>query len=221
MSTKPQPRSVSCGAACARKDRYDDFGTAVRTAKDRAPKDGRPIYVYRCARSCTPHREETSVTKLTPEIARRFDKLANRVAKRYARRCWWMPEEDLRQEAWIAALDALKSFDPEYGTRLDGYVWCAMVRWLRGFLWRNSAPVTVPRGDDRTAAAGLSRAPLEYVRDVAHSGGTPEDHVVAADRQTKLRESLKKHGLPVLRERPWAVRRARRSYRLWKLWKEG
>ena len=48
MSRLPQPRAASCGAACARKGRFDDFPSALRSARDRAPKDGRPIYVYRC-----------------------------------------------------------------------------------------------------------------------------------------------------------------------------
>lgn len=71
-------------------------------------------------------------------------KVATKVARRYARRCWWADEEDLRQEAMVAALECLKEgrWDPEVGVPLNAYAWRACVNHLRSYLWRQSSPVS-------------------------------------------------------------------------------
>lgn len=86
-----------------------------------------------------------------------LDAMALRVARRYQRRCWWADVEDLYQEAWLAISMARRSFDPEYGVPFIGYATRAAYRWLRGVLWKASAPVSGRCEQLR----GLHRAPLD------------------------------------------------------------
>jgi DNA-directed RNA polymerase specialized sigma24 family protein len=65
----------------------------------------------------------------------------NEAARRYARRVWWANEEDLKQEGWVAALEAAASWKPTGGASLKWYVWTAIVRSMRNLLLRDSAPV--------------------------------------------------------------------------------
>lgn len=86
--------------------------------------------------------------------------VAERVARRYARRVFWAEEDDLRQEAYAVALTACRSWDPAVGVPLAAYVWRACVLGLRSHLWRSSAPVA--ETDHRLhTLRGVHRAPLE------------------------------------------------------------
>lgn len=71
-----------------------------------------------------------------------LEDVAARAARRYARRCWWAEEADLKQEALAAALVAQKTWDAQVGVPLTAYAWRAAVLALRAYLWRNSAPVS-------------------------------------------------------------------------------
>lgn len=69
---------------------------------------------------------------------------AAKAARRYARKVWWADEDDLRQEAALAALQATREggpYDPETGVPVGAYVWRACVLHLRAYLWQQSAPV--------------------------------------------------------------------------------
>ncbi len=70
--------------------------------------------------------------------------VAARVARRYAQRCWWADEGDLRQEAITAGLDAIipGQWDAAVGVPLQAYVWRACVLHVRAYLWRNSSPMS-------------------------------------------------------------------------------
>lgn len=77
-------------------------------------------------------------------MSKKLDKVVAKVAGRYAQLCWWAEEEELKQEAWIAALDATRTWDPTVGVPLGAYAWRAAVLHLRTWLWKNSSPVSAP-----------------------------------------------------------------------------
>lgn len=75
------------------------------------------------------------------ELTERGLVIARKAAAKYKARCWWTDLDDLVQEATWAVLDARRRFDPEKG-RWDAYAWTAALRWLRGVVWKASAPVS-------------------------------------------------------------------------------
>lgn len=68
--------------------------------------------------------------------------IAKKVARRYARRCWWASREDLEQEASLAVMQAARTFDPHVGVPFKGYAHRAAVNALGPYLWRQSSPVS-------------------------------------------------------------------------------
>jgi DNA-directed RNA polymerase specialized sigma24 family protein len=71
------------------------------------------------------------------ELAR----VVNGVVKRYAARCWWADPDDLRQEAWIAAMEAHKGWNPEKGP-IGPYAHVAVRRAVAAFLLHETSPVS-------------------------------------------------------------------------------
>lgn len=80
--------------------------------------------------------------------------IANTVARRYRRRCWWAEEDDLTQQAWVGVLsayhvvfDAVYASDREiaeprrkaFGNIAYHAAWATTGRYL----WRQSSPVTI------------------------------------------------------------------------------
>jgi RNA polymerase sigma factor (sigma-70 family) len=89
-----------------------------------------------------------------------LDDVVNLAARRYAARCWWADVNDLRQEAWVAVLDAQRTFDPTRGVPLHGYAWRAAVNALRTYTWRAGSPVYAPI-KKLDQLAGLTRDELD------------------------------------------------------------
>lgn len=87
-----------------------------------------------------------------------FAKIADQVARRYAAKCWWADLNDLRQEAWVAVLEAEQTWRPDGGASRATYAHRAAVLRLRDYLWRASKPVTGPRGRGERLR-GLRAAP--------------------------------------------------------------
>lgn len=69
-----------------------------------------------------------------------IQKVSERVAKWYARRCWWAELDDLKQEALMTSVRALKTYTPEKG-RFSSYAELAIRRQLGRWLLRQ-APVS-------------------------------------------------------------------------------
>jgi len=86
-------------------------------------------------------------------------KNAKTVAQRYKRRCWWISEEDLRQEAVLQQLDAYRRFDPSAGPPLEGYLFRVAIYAARRVLLKASAPVSASHRLD--VLIGLYREPIE------------------------------------------------------------
>jgi DNA-directed RNA polymerase specialized sigma24 family protein len=82
-----------------------------------------------------------------------------RVARRYAKRCWWAEVDDLSQTGWEAATSARASFDPSVGVPEAAYLWRAIVNSMRRYLWRESSPVSGGHSDPWRLRT-QTRAPL-------------------------------------------------------------
>ncbi len=82
---------------------------------------------------------------------------ARKVARRYQRRMWWVDGEDLEQEAWLAQLTALRTYDPQEGG-FGGYAWRAALYACQRFVLQASAPVSAQH--DPTELIGLFREAL-------------------------------------------------------------
>lgn len=93
------------------------------------------------------------------EVLKTITKNADKVAKRYKRRCWWADVEDLRQEAIVQQLDAWRRFDVSQGVALEGYLFRVAVYAARRALLKASAPVSASHRLD--VLVGLYRAPVQ------------------------------------------------------------
>lgn len=119
-----------------------------------------------------------------------LEKVVNRVARRYAARVWWSELEDLRQEGWVAALEAQQNprFDPQrpyYERR--AYLNRSVTRRLGNHLWEQSAPVTGRKNHGRSVA-GLIRASVEALYD--HEAPDPDEVECAEAWWDKMREQV-------------------------------
>lgn len=93
---------------------------------------------------------------------------ATKATKRYKRKVFWAPEEDMRQEAIVAQLKAAQTFDPSKGTfDIDNYdeedhfgafTWGVAVKSIKRFLCKMSAPVSAQHRVD--VLKGILHEPL-------------------------------------------------------------
>ena len=88
--------------------------------------------------------------------------VVRRVASRYQARCWWADLDDLKQEAWVAVLEAKETWDPNFGVPLHGYVWRAASRRLGNYLWEQSVPVSAWKRHGNLLR-GVKRASVEVL----------------------------------------------------------
>ena len=68
-----------------------------------------------------------------------LDDVAERVARKYARKCWWADIDDLRQEARLACTLAERNWENEVGVPLDAYAWLCAWRSVGRWLLKNSS----------------------------------------------------------------------------------
>lgn len=97
-------------------------------------------------------------------VERDLKDVVESVARRFARRCWWVDEDDLRQEGWRAALAALRRFDVDRAPTgsVKPFVRPAVQRYVVDYLLQNTSPVSArDYGPERRNLIGLSRAPVE------------------------------------------------------------
>ncbi len=131
----------------------------------------------------------------TPQFEE-LDKIARCAAGAYKRRGCRASFEDMHQEAWVAILMAQRSpsFDASRGTPFEAYVWSGTLRWLRGYLWKTSSPVS---------ASYHCLADLRGVTSVEappeKTGGTPtpEDELVMAERKEAIFTAARKALAPM------------------------
>jgi hypothetical protein len=111
--------------------------------------------------------------------------VTDQVAKAYRRRCWWADFADLKQEGEVAALLAERSYDPVWGVSWKTYVRRAAQRWISGYLWHESSPVS---GRGRRELEGLHRAPLD--EELVEEFPSPELEATRAQWRAAVRKRL-------------------------------
>lgn len=92
-----------------------------------------------------------------------IDAVVAKAVGRYRAKCWWADKDDLTQEGWAVALQALKTWNPKHPEMQSPddfywYAWRAVVIQLRNLLLRGSAPVTAPQRK-LIELEGMHRAP--------------------------------------------------------------
>lgn len=85
----------------------------------------------------------------------------NSVVATYTKRCWWVDEADVRQEAWTAAFAAHAKWKPERGP-LDRYAYVTIRHAVAAFVVRERAPVSAS-WHRRHNLIGIGREELEAV----------------------------------------------------------
>lgn len=92
-----------------------------------------------------------------------LNEIAQRIARRYARACWWVDRDDAAQEGVLAMLTALArgTYDPAVGVPLEAYMERVAVLAIKHYVLRQSAPVSCLGHDNADELKGLYRAPLD------------------------------------------------------------
>ena len=83
----------------------------------------------------------------------------NSVVQTYVKRCFWVDEADIRQEAWAAAFVAHARWLPERGP-LERYAYVAIRHAVAAYVVRERAPVSAS-WHRRHDLIGIERAPIE------------------------------------------------------------
>lgn len=91
-------------------------------------------------------------------LASHIEKIVGIAVTKYTQRCVRVSADDLRQAAWVACLEALRTYRVGSGT-LSGYLWRAALLSIRRELWTTS-----------TITSGHRHRPEVSVRKVSHVG---------------------------------------------------
>lgn len=120
---------------------------------------------------------------------------------RMVRLCAPCPRDDLEQTGWVAALDAMRRYDPARRVPLTAYVRLLVRQQLRGAVARNVAVVHVAAKRAYDARDYQYRVPVEDADAVLPTGPSPEDLVLSAEREVllegwraRVREALREEG---------------------------
>ena len=113
-------------------------------------------------------------------------KLIEKSARWYAARSWWADIDDLRNEGWVAALEAERTYKPEKGSK-DNYLRRATWYRMRDFLWAQSAPVSGRRGHGEVLR-GVHRASVDALYD--HTTPDPVEMLEMEEWWAELREAV-------------------------------
>lgn len=109
--------------------------------------------------------------------------IARLISRRFTRTYRWVQTGELEQEAWVAMLEALPTFNPDAGT-LDGYLYRVALRAAKHLVWRLSAAANVPRSSATAARVAANRAVAdseERLVVVAAESGTAEEVLEQAE----------------------------------------
>lgn len=96
------------------------------------------------------------MTKLDRETEARVRDVVTKIAASYARRCWWVEQDDLVQQGWAVALAAVAGAPSVHAA---GLAHVAVRRSLSRYLWRLSAPVSASDHSTKKLR-GVQRAPV-------------------------------------------------------------
>lgn len=110
-------------------------------------------------------------------------KNAQKVARKYKRKCWWVEVEDLEQEAIKAQLEAARTFDVARGN-WEQYSWRVAVLSIHEYVQAQSAPVTAGLRNGKPLR-NLTRAPVESI-ELAGDLGLAYGAQISSEKQAAL-----------------------------------
>lgn len=110
---------------------------------------------------------------ISPEHLKMINDNAARVAWRYSKRCRWASYEDIRQEALLAQVTALSTYDPDHmsGAPLGAYTYISARRAVVRLVLRASAPVSSTHRETNL----LGVRGVDIMTDVAEDAGAMFD----------------------------------------------
>lgn len=98
---------------------------------------------------------QSSLAEVVDEVTRRY-----RSRMRAAANVWWADVDDMKQEAWLAVLEAQQTHDPARGVELSWYAWRAALYAVKNMTWRMSSAAHVPQKKQQLARE-LRRVPVD------------------------------------------------------------
>lgn len=107
-----------------------------------------------------------------------LEEVVEKVARAYAAKCWWADLRDLKQEAWVAILEAEATYNPARGARSQ-YAWSSAVYALRAYTWEMSSPVRAPR-KRLPETAGMRRVAVDVLLDMPDPTPSPLEQAHSA-----------------------------------------
>lgn len=109
------------------------------------------------------------------------------LARRYVRKCTWADVDELKQEGWLHALEAIKDRTFESTDHMRAYVWRVVSANMARFLWGQSSPVSCAKPERHTR--GIKQIPLDHpVRDGLYIE-LPDKNELGAEQHVIARES--------------------------------
>ena len=103
------------------------------------------------------------------QVLEEIEKNARQVARRYKRRAWWAPTQEMEQEAYCAQLRAYASFDTSMGVPAGAYLRRAAVLSVKALLWRLSSPVSYKHRPEKLAGILHEELPRSACSQSPHS----------------------------------------------------
>ena len=108
-------------------------------------------------------------------VATELGSIVAATVSKYARKCWWIDADELRQTAWVAALEAHRRWDPERGP-IGPYAGTIVKRAVSAHLLHESTIVSATnRAAARRELLTTSRADLEEIARVASASTWADD----------------------------------------------
>ena len=88
--------------------------------------------------------------------AEELDLIVGPIVSKYRRRSWWMDTEEAMQEGRLAALRALRTFDPAVGIDVGAYLTRAVVFTLKRHLWTSQTQLSGGKHRPEEQLKGIS-----------------------------------------------------------------
>ncbi len=94
---------------------------------------------------------------MTDSQTQTLSHVAKLVSRKFARTYRWAQAQELEQEAWLAMLEAMPTYDAAQGD-LAPYLYRVALRAVKHLVWRLSAAANIPRCSATTDKVSAARA---------------------------------------------------------------